>query len=134
MATNRRRGEGLVGLGTVVRALLLSGLIAGLGVHYVRMHAEQLALGRRITDLEKQEQAYVHELGQGRAMLNDLLTRPRLLEAVQRHGLPLVTPSPSQRLNIEVVEPTATLAPAGRAAREGHGRAARPVAALGAPR
>jgi len=133
MATNRRRGEGVGGLGTVVRALLLSGLIAGLGVHYVRMHAEQLAMGRRITELEKQEQAYAHELGQGRAMLNEMLTRPRLLEAVQRFGLPLVTPSPSQRLNIEVAEP-AVSAQAGASAGEWGGRVARPVAALGAPR
>lgn len=133
MATNRRRGEGGMGLGTVVRALLLSGLIAGLGVHYVRMHAEQLALGRRITELEKQERAHVHELGQGRAMLNEMLTRPRLLEAVQRFGLPLVTPSPSQRLNIELAEPT-TSASAGVMSGEWRGRGAGPVAALGVPR
>lgn len=132
MATNRRRGEGGLGLGTVVRALLLSGLIAALGVHYVRMHAEQMALGRRITELEKQDQALGHELDQGRASLNELLTRPRLLEAVQRFNLPLVTPPASQRMNIEVSEPVTT---AGRAAGgEGPGRLMKPMAALGASR
>ena len=86
----------------MVRALLLSALIAGIGIHYVRMHAEQMAMGRRIADLERQEQALSREIDAAMVAENELLTRPRLLEAVQRHGLMLVTPQPSQRLNIEV--------------------------------
>ena len=132
MATNRRRGEGGLGLGTVVRALLLSGLIAGLGVHYVRMHAEQLALGKRITELEKQDLSLAHELDLGRATLNDLLTRPRLLEAVQRFNLPLVTPPASQRLNIELAEPWPVAAKGPGS--DGLAAPVRPMAALGATR
>lgn len=102
MATNRRKGQGGLGAGTVARALLLSAMIAALGIHYVRMHAEQIALGRRIADLEKQEQGLSREIDGAMVVENELLTRPRLMEAVQRFGLNLVTPLPSQRLNIEV--------------------------------
>lgn len=105
MGENRRKGEAVVGPGTVARALLLCVAIAGLGIHYVRMHAEQHAMGLRIIALEREERELLAEIEGQTAMENELLTRPRLLEAVQRFGLMLATPSPSQRLNIEVTEP-----------------------------
>ncbi len=122
MATNRRKGEGGIGPGTVARALLLSAVIAGLGVHYVRMHAEHLAMGRRIAGLEREERELAGLIEGQTAMENELLTRPRLLDAVQRFGLMLATPSPSQRLNIEVALPGEGGTPGGGRRGGGGGR------------
>ena len=120
MGANRRKGEGGIGPGTVAKALLLSAVIAGLGVHYVRMHAEQLAMGRRIALLEREERELAAAIEGQTAMENEMLTRPRLLEAVQRFGLMLATPSPSQRLNIEVAWPPVGVA-LGKPVRSGVG-------------
>jgi hypothetical protein len=102
MATNRRRDQESAGLGVVIRALLLCGILAALGIGYVRKHSEQLELGRRITELEKRRERLERTLEAQVATLSTLVSRPQLLERVRHHGLNLAPAMPSQRMTVEL--------------------------------
>lgn len=135
MATNRRRDADAVRIGVLVRALLICAMIAGLGIGYVRQNAEQLSMGRRISELEQRRERLTRTLEAQRTTLSMLVSRPQLLARVERFKLALTNAAPGQRLYVAVpgtalasrpIVPTGV--PAG--ANGGVGPAA-PVATLG---
>lgn len=122
MATNRKREEEAVKMGVLLRALLVCAAIAGLGLGYVRQSAQQLEMGKRITDLERRRYELHRHLENLRATEAVLASRPQILERIERFGLALTNASTSQRLYIALPaapggEPSAPGVPAGPAAR-----------------
>jgi|LauGreDrversion4_2_1035121.scaffolds.fasta_scaffold231918_2 hypothetical protein len=108
MATNRRRDADAVRIGVLVRALLVCAVIAGLGIGYVRQNAEQLSMGRRISELEQRRERLTRTLEAQRTTLSMLVSRPQLLARVERFKLSLTNATPGQRLYVAV--PGAALA------------------------
>lgn len=138
MATNRRRDADAVRIGVLVRALLVCAMIAGLGIGYVRQNAEQLSMGRKISELEQRRERLTRTLEAQRTTLSMLVSRPQLLARVDRFKLALTNATPGQRLYVAVpgaalasrpIVPTGSPA-AGGGAVGGAGPAA-PVATLG---
>ncbi len=112
MATNRRRDTESVRMGVLVRALLVCALIAGLGIGYVRQNAEQMSMGRQITDLEQRRERLTRTLEGQRSTLSMLSSRPQLLARVDRFELALTNATAAQRLYVAVPTPLPAPRPA----------------------
>lgn len=102
MATNRRRDSEAVRVGTLVKAIVVCAVIAGLGIGYVRQRSQQLELGQQITELERRRERAEQTLAIQRVTLSTLTSRPELLAKVRRFGLGLTNAAPSQRLYVVV--------------------------------
>ena len=112
MATNRRRDTESVRIGVLVRALLVCALIAGLGIGYVRQNAEQMSMGRQITDLEQRRERLTRMLEGQRSSLSVLSSRPQLLARVDRFELALTNATAVQRMYVPVPGALPSLRPA----------------------
>ena len=110
MSTNRRREAEAVRLGTMLRAVAACGVIACLGIGYVRQNAQQLELGRQITELERRRERLDQTLAIQRLTLSTLTSRPELLARVRRFNLGLTNAAPGQRLYVTLPAPTGVLA------------------------
>jgi hypothetical protein len=102
MATIRRREEESVRMGVLVRALLVCGVIATLGLGYVRHNAQQLELGRQITEQERRRDRLRQTVNIQEVTIATLVSRPELMARVQRFNLGLVPVAPAQRIFVTV--------------------------------
>ncbi len=133
MATNRRRDEESVRMGVLVRALLVCGVIAALGIGYVRHNAQQLELGRQITEQERRRDRLRQTVNIQEVTIATLISRPELMARVQRFNLGLVPVTPAQRIFVTVpaMEQGPGLASEGRLVVTRPTGTALPVGALG---
>lgn len=112
MATIRRREEESVRMGVLVRALLVCGVIAALGLGYVRHNAQQLELGRQITEQERRRDRLRQTVNIQEVTIATLVSRPELMARVQRFNLGLVPVTAAQRIFVTVPTPGPGTVPA----------------------
>ncbi len=102
MARNRKREDVALRWGTLVRSLLASLAIAGLGVGYVRQSIVQDRLGREWNKLEQQNEELTRAISAQRHQLSQLKSGEGLRVLMARHGISLTNPSPARRIYLEL--------------------------------
>ena len=123
MARNRKREDVALRWGTLVRSLLASFVIAGLGIGYVRQTMVQDRLGREQIDLERYQVEVDRKLQRQEAVLSQLKSEAGLRQLMQRHRLDLANTPAARRIYLPAPVVTNRAAqlvrsrtPAGRAA------------------